>query len=358
MSDKKSDYRRTFKSLEMNISACLAQLDHDPLRQPKTLADLDFDQFWKDIEVISQKLCFEANKIALSWINPPVPTNADMAQMCGCLEMACVALLGAAASFPEEAGEMVNTQLRNVTISILESCVSFSKTLQATAGKKLGSQNHPLLPDFGVVMKNCEATATLPRSNKDACVGALNEEHSILKDAVRELEEARKTVDSDDEDDNDPLDEGENKWEEKDSKIMNPSIGLMKATAALTKKTGSAVAKYGKNDRKEELAEYDSVVKHMGELSPAVDDLAMCLYPPVSWTECRKAAEKLKSVAMKALQFLGVTHFMTSEEAKNWRSFVEKAFEHNYSEIDRVMVEHGLQNLKVENFEVKQVSAE
>jgi len=351
MADKKGDYKRTFKSLEVNISNCISQLDHDPARQPKTLADLDFDQFWKDIVAISQKLCFEANKIGLAWINPPVPSNAEMITMTGHLEMACVALLGATASFPGEAGVMVNTQLNNVVVSILEAAVGFAKILQNTAGKKISSQSHPLLPQFGMIMKNCDAVGNLPKSNKEACVGALNEEHLMLKDAVKELEEARDSLNDVD----DIFEEvNEDRWDEDDKKILNPCLGLMKAGAALTKKTSDTIKKFGKNDTKDEIGEFDTVVKAMGELSPAVDDLALTLYPPVSWEEAQSAAEKLKTVVIKCFQLVDGLHFMGSEEASRWRSFLEKALDHNSSEISRVIVEHKLEGLEVNGASVEE----
>jgi len=349
MGDKKSNYRRTFKGLEVNIANCLAQLDHDPAREPKTLEDLDFDQFWKDIVAICQKLCFEANKIGLAWINPPVPSNAEMSQMAGHLEMACVALLGAAASHPGEAGGMVNTQLNNVVVSVFEACIGFAKILQNTSGKKISSQNHPLLPQFGLIMKNCDAVGSLPRTNKDACVGVLNDEHLMLKDAVKELEEARDNVGCSDDLDEQVMEE---KWNESDKKILNPCLGLIKAAVALTKKTADTIEKFGRNDVKDEIADYDRVVEALGELSPTVDDLALTLYPPVSWEDVETASDKLKNVVLKCFVFVDGLHFMGSEEADKWRSFLEKALAHNDKEINRVIAEHKLENIKLGETEV------
>jgi len=344
MGDKKSNYRKTFKALEINISNCLAQLDHDPAREPKTLEDLDFDQFWKDIVAICQKLCFEANKIGLAWINPPVPSSAEMTQMSGHLEMACVALLGATASHPGEAGGMVNTQLYNVVVSIFEACVGFAKILQNTSGMKISSQNHPLLPQFGTIMKNCDAVGVLPRTNKDACVGVLNDEHLMLKDAVKELEEARDNVIYSDDIDEELVQE---KWNESDKKIINPCLGLIKSAVALTKKTSDTITKFGKNDTKDEIAEYDKVVEVLGELSPTVDDLALTLYPPVSWEDVELAAEKLKNVVLKCFRLVDGLHFMGGEEANKWRAFLEKALTHNGTEIDRVIAEQKLENIQL-----------
>ena len=45
---------------------------------------------------------------------------------------------------------------------------------------------------------------------------------------------------------------------------------------------------------------------------------------------------------------------MGSEEALRWRSFLEKALDHNSAEISRVIVEHKLEGLEVNGASVEE----
>lgn len=74
-------------------------------------SDVAVDQVWSDLGKISDKLCFEANKMSLAWVSPPQPPVSDMVAMGGSLESVAVTLMAASAAFPPAAGKLVRDQL-------------------------------------------------------------------------------------------------------------------------------------------------------------------------------------------------------------------------------------------------------
>ena len=237
-------------------------------------------QVWGDLGKISDKLCFEANKISLAWVTPPQPPVSDMVAMGASLESVAVTLLAATAAFPLAAGALVRTRLLEVVImhslfslitaltdavqvkSMLEASKDLVRALTETLGKKYSSGTHPVLQSFGKVVEKCDTLKALPKSNKKAATMSLKDELGLLKDALGELEEARSNgfMESFEEE------EGfEEQWKEDDSLILNPSLGLIKTAVAMVKMTIVTVDKHGFEEG-EEVAEFDTLVPRIASL--------------------------------------------------------------------------------------------
>ena len=237
-------------------------------------------QVWGDLGKISDKLCFEANKISLAWVTPPQPPVSDMVAMGASLESVAVTLLAATAAFPLAAGTLVRTRLLEVVImhslfsltmaltdavqvrSMLEASKDLVRALTETLGKKYTSGTHPVLQSFGKVVEKCDTLKALPKSNKKAATLSLKDELGLLKDALGELEEARSNgfMESFEEE------EGfEEQWKEDDALILNPSLGLIKTAVAMVKKTIVTVDKHGIEEG-EEVAEFDTLVPRIASL--------------------------------------------------------------------------------------------
>jgi len=338
--DKKSLYKKTFKTMEQNIKNFLEQMN-DTSPEPKFVVDFDFKDFWADLSKISDKLLFEANKLSISWLNPPTPSSSDMASMGSCLELACVALIAAFHSFPADAGLAVRVAMKEALQSVFESCLTFVKTLSETLGKKFSSNSHPILQSFGLVMSKCEVVKNLPKSNKIASLLLIQDQYDILKDALSELEEVKNDAFVDD------FGDSVEQWTENDHQIINPSMGMIKTSLALVKKTSVTIKKAGREESGPELQEYDTLLEKLNKLSALVDDLALSLYPPLNWSECKQANQVLKDSLEEVLMCLASLHFMQSEDAAKWREFVAKAVVHNFSEIQRVFVTQGMAEIKV-----------
>jgi len=339
--DKKSDYKKTFKTMEQNIRNFSEQIEA-PLPDEKLVADFDADSYWAEVVKVCEKLSFEANKLTLSWLSPPPPSAADVVQMGACLELACVALLAALHNFPADGGRAVRTNYRDAVRAVFEACIGFVKTLSNTLGKKYPSNSHPILQNFGDISNNCENIKNLSRSNKLVCLNRLKDEHGLLKDALSELEEVNN------EDFIDDFNEEAESYTEKDSQILNPSKGLIKTTIVLVKKSMDTIKKSGRDNSSEVLLEYDEVMEVLSKMSSTVDDLALTVYPPIDWTECKQANEALKEYLENCLEKLSKFHFMKSEDSIKWKEFIGKAIIHNFSEIQRVFITNGLAEMKVD----------
>jgi len=338
MSEKKGEYKRAFKALEQSLSNILDQVGQVPGN-----SDVAVDQVWSDLCKISDKLCFEANKLSLAWVSPPQPPVSDMVAMGGSLESVAVTLMAASAAFPLAAGTLVRDQLIVAVRSVLDASKDLVRGLGETLGKKYPSGTHPVLQCFGKVVEKCETLKSLPKSNKKAAILAMRDELGILKDALGELEEARSNgfMESFDEE------EGfEEQWKEDDLMVLNPSLGLIKTTVALVKKTMATVEKFGLEEG-EKVVEFDRLIPRIAAFSPLVDDLALSLYPPINWSESKANANQLKQELEVCLSHLRPLHFMTSEEAAAWAEFIGRAVTHNFSEIQRVFVTRGLAEIRV-----------
>ena len=70
-------------------------------------------------------------------------------------------------------------------------------------------------------------------------------------------------------------------WSENDKNVIQYCLGLIKCSKSLLKKTKSAVSTNGDCSCQENVSQLDDLADHVERLSPAVDELASCVYPPL-----------------------------------------------------------------------------
>lgn len=326
--------------MEQNIKNFLEQIDAQ-LPEERTLQNYDADVYWSEVTKVCDKLSFEANKLSLSWLSPPLPANNDLVQMGALLELACVALLAAWHQWPVDAGAKIRNVLRDNVRAVLESCVNFVRTLSETGGHTYQSNSHPVLQSFADLSSKCDVIKVMPRSNRTICIEKLKQDLGLLKDALSELEEVNSEEFGLDEE------EESEQYSEKDSQILNPSKGLIKTSIVLVKKTTDTIKKSGLENTSEVLLEYDTVLNIFTKMSPNVDDLALTLYPPIDWSECKQMNESLKTYLEVCLESISKLHFMTSDESIKWKDFVGKAVIHNFAEVQRVLITNGMAEIKL-----------
>merc|ERR1719369_2387170 len=80
---------------------------------------------------------------------------------------------------------------------------------------------------------------------------------------------------------------------------MNPLLGMIKTSGALTKKTMDTLKK--ESSSAENISSYDNLVQLFSRVGPQVDDLALSLYPPLHWDEAKDQAWKLKQILEEIL---------------------------------------------------------
>ena len=70
-------------------------------------------------------------------------------------------------------------------------------------------------------------------------------------------------------------------WSEADRELIGPSLGLMKASRSCIKKLHGALKKNGQLTTEDSRLQLDDLADRLKVLSPAVDEVASCLYPPI-----------------------------------------------------------------------------
>lgn len=70
-------------------------------------------------------------------------------------------------------------------------------------------------------------------------------------------------------------------WSENDKTIIEYCLGLIKCSKSILKKSKSAVANNGDCTTEAGVTQLDDFSELVERLSPAVDELASCVYPPL-----------------------------------------------------------------------------
>jgi len=326
-------YREIFKILEVNVNNFREQMNI-PEAEEKHITGFESEKFFSNLLKIGDKLGFECNKITIMWSNDPPPSDKDMHSVCAALELACVALLNSHHSFPSSQGRTIKSMIESSIKLILKSVVKFVSVLVQSVGQKYSKENHPLIAECGALMSHCAELKQLPTNNETAVAAKLLDNANLIKDALRELEEA-KNSDSFMEDF-----ECEDTWSQDDLQFMNPLLGLIKTSGAINKKTQVAVKNYKKDDK----TALDSLPTLFSTFPELVDDLALSLYPPVDWELSKREAWKLKQLLEEVIMNL---ERIFGEEEQSWIKFVDKAVKHNIAEIQRIYIQHGMASLQL-----------
>jgi hypothetical protein len=71
-------------------------------------------------------------------------------------------------------------------------------------------------------------------------------------------------------------------WSNQDRELLSPCMGLVKTARSSLKRIGAALKMKGKFQMEEQVSQLDDLVSKVEEISPAVDDLITCVYPPMN----------------------------------------------------------------------------
>ena len=78
-------------------------------------------------------------------------------------------------------------------------------------------------------------------------------------------------------------------WSNQDRELLFPCMGLVKTARLSLKRIQATLQKKGKYETEEQVSQLDALVCEVKAISPAVDDLVLCMYPPMSKTAVRDA---------------------------------------------------------------------
>jgi hypothetical protein len=246
--------------------------------------------------------------------------------------------------------------------------------------KKLVLEEKTLTSTAEVWEKGHQSIKELPKNNYVACSKFILIQLRLISDAISELDEARELVSSEEvksDIDEFEMDEFELNWSEADVRVLGPATGLLKTVKNLVKKIGQTAKEIGANcnDADDSLLQdknndLDRLCDICAKASPASDDLAATLYPPIEPLEVNNAASCLITISNELLhdglllsvlqlpvKFTGANALNVRDQCEkgsngnvsNWAEFLEKALKHNEDQLNLRLAERGLNILDVED---------
>uniref|UniRef100_UPI003AAA6B03 cyclin-D1-binding protein 1 homolog n=1 Tax=Centroberyx gerrardi TaxID=166262 RepID=UPI003AAA6B03 len=234
-------------------------------------------------------------------------------------------------------------QVRDATVEVLE---GVAQLVEVILSSPLQSLSQEQLTSTGGVWSACDQFTHLPRDNKAAVLLVLSSHIGVVKDAIEEVEQALSEAQDpysdildDDLDGDEPRGNQDTYWSEQDRRVIGPCQGLMKASAASLRKLTSAVRAKGDVTTHQNLAQLDDLADITKDISPSVDDLALCLYPPMDYSGVESNASKLAALLKKVLEIIRSSH-VCGESELSWVQFLEGAVDHNLQKA-RDLIQQG-----------------
>ncbi|XP_053724581.1 cyclin-D1-binding protein 1 homolog [Synchiropus splendidus] len=301
-------------------------------------------QFWETLNQSVKVVSQEATKLSLAFSKPPLPSQEDAERLSESILKSVLTLSTVYYWLPKSQGVSLRRQVRNSTVEVLE---GVSALVEVILSSPLQSLSQEQLTSTGGVWSACDQFPQLPADNKAAVLVLLSNHTGVVKDALEEIQEALSEVNdpfSDVlEDDVDGLERRGNQdtyWSERDRSVIAPCLGLMKAAAACLRKLISAVKNNGDVSSLQNLAQLDDLADITKDISPSVDDLALCLYPPMDYSGVESNMSKLGAVLRKVLEITRSSH-VCGEPELTWVQFLEGAVDHNLQKAADLIHPHG-----------------
>ncbi|XP_053172009.1 cyclin-D1-binding protein 1 homolog [Scomber japonicus] len=292
----------------------------------------NLSNFWDTLNQAVKAVSQEATKLSLAFSKPPLPSQQDGEKLTESIMKSVLTLSTVYYWLPKSQGVSLRRQVRDATVEVLEGVAQLVEVILSTPLQSLTQEQ---LTSTGGVWSACDQFEQLPRDNKAAVLVVLAEQIGVVKDAIEEIEQALSEpqdpfndILDDDEDGEEPRGNQDTYWSEKDRRVIGPCQGLMKASAACLRKLTSAVRANGDVTTSQNVAQLDDLADISKDISPGVDDLALCLYPPMDYSGVESNVSKLAVLLKKVLGIIRSSH-VCGESELTWVQFLEGAVEHN-----------------------------
>ncbi|KAI0224982.1 cyclin-D1-binding protein 1 [Lamellibrachia satsuma] len=300
-------------------------------KETETATD-DLAVFWNTSEAAVKLVSIEATKLCLAFAEPPLPKYEVYHPLIERIGKATLAMVTSFYNLPLSKGATLNRMVRKDISRIVDATVTLVEVIKASNYQ--GSQQH--LHSTGTVWEYCDQFPNLPKDNKDATLHVGNETSQLVKDALEEIQETLQSEDGcGDQLDLSCQDQNDVSWSEEDKQVIMPSVGLIKAANACLKRVLGAVKKHGKCDCAKDASQLDNLVERLYEVSPAVDEVVLSVYPPVNKEVVHENTEKLGVILQTLLECVKHVHVTTEDDA-SWLEFLLKAVIHNMDKMQQV----------------------
>ncbi|XP_026162495.1 cyclin-D1-binding protein 1 homolog [Mastacembelus armatus] len=292
----------------------------------------NLSNFWDTLNQAVKAVSQEATKFSLAFSKPPLPSQQDGEKLAESILKSVLTLSTVYYWLPKSQGVSLRRQVRDATVQVLEGVMQLVEVILSSPLQSLTQEQ---LTSTGGVWSACDQFAQLPKDNKAAVLVVLSAQSGVVKDAIEEVEQALtesqdpfSDVLDDDQEEDEARDNQDMYWSEKDRRVIGPCQGLMKASAACLRKLMSAVKMHGDVSLPQNVAQLDDLADITKELSPGIDDLALCLYPPMDCSEVDNNLSKLAALLKKALEIIRSSH-VCGESDLTWVQFLDGAVDHN-----------------------------
>uniref|UniRef100_UPI0037E9A84E cyclin-D1-binding protein 1 homolog n=1 Tax=Semicossyphus pulcher TaxID=241346 RepID=UPI0037E9A84E len=292
----------------------------------------NLSNFWETLNQAVKTVSQEATKLSLAFSKPPLPSQQDAEKLSESILKSVLTLSTVYYWLPKSQGVSLRRQVRDATVAVLE---GVAQLVEVILSSPLQSLTQAQLTSTGGVWSACDQFVQLPQDNKAAVLIVLSDQIGVVKDAIEEIEQALSEANDpfsdilDDEQGGDePRGNQDTYWSEQDRGVIGPCQGLMKASGACLRKLTSAVKSNGDISTPQKLAQLDDLADISKEISPGVDDLALCLYPPMDYSGVENNVSKLAALLKKVLQIIRSSH-VCGESQLTWVQFLDGAVDHN-----------------------------
>ncbi|KAM4612658.1 cyclin-D1-binding protein 1 homolog [Polymixia lowei] len=292
----------------------------------------NLSNFWDTLNQAVKAVSQEATKLSLAFSKPPQPTQQDGEKLAESTQKSILSLSTVYYWLPKSQGTSLRKQVRDATVEVLE---GVTQLVEVILSSPLQSLSQDQLTSTGGVWSACDQFPHLPRDNKAAVLVVLSSNIGVVKDAIEEMEQALSEAQdpfsdvlNDEQEGEEPRGNQDTYWSERDQRVIGPCQGLMKASAACLRKLTSAVRTHGDVTTPQNLAQLDDLADLTKDISPSVDDLALCLYPPMDYIGVEDNVSKLSALLKKLLEVIRSSH-VCGESELTWVQFLEGAVNHN-----------------------------
>ncbi|KAG7493528.1 hypothetical protein JOB18_010969 [Solea senegalensis] len=292
----------------------------------------NLSNFWDTLNQAAKAMSHEATKLSLAFSKPPLPSQQDGEKLAESITKSVLTLSTVFYWLPKSQGISLRQQVRDATVEVLE---GVAQLVEVILSSPLQSLTQEQLTSTGSVWSTCSQFAQLPKDNKAAVLVVLSAQMGVVKDAIEEIEQALSEAQDpfndildDDLDGEEPRGNQDTHWSDKDRRVISPCQGLMKASAACLRKLMSAVKSNGDVTTPQNLSQLDDLACITKEISPGVDDLALCLYPPMDYSGVENNVSELAALLKKILEIIRSSH-VCGESEVTWVQFLDGAVDHN-----------------------------
>lgn len=195
-----------------------------------------------------------------------------------------------------------------------------------------GKTRQRALTSVGEVWQKCDdLIQNSSQDNVQAVIIEIKQQRSLIKDAITELEESKQDPDEE--------------WNDQELTVLGPGLGLLKTAQATLMKIVTALKTKG--DPGKSVQDMDGILDHCQKLSPAVDELALTLYPPMNFSDIQTKSKDLIELILNTLTALQQVHFVSNQDFAEWGTFLLKGVDHNKSKLDLSMTDVKLDELSI-----------